>query len=479
MQIDSSLLDRFSRFETFALSNKDNAIAEQTGEGGMDIQPKKTRDFIGNIGRSAASKHVNQNVRFHFADTIRKMFNVPLIDDLPEPVLSAIKYDDAPKGKPLTARRIRAVVTAVQDFISDANEIKANLDAAGLKGIGDDTITAALTACGSDKDAVQFLKNHVGLFFGDDKGNQLSVAEVKDKVASLVANLADLRKAANGDKAVFQAGIDFLHANQVDPVMLVSIFGDMVKAAGEIKIDVKGFDPGASGARMHEAVKQFDAGLDSAAKRLSEQFTARAQVFTGSEKKVKFASLHTFLATAVLAKQGGAVAEKMQKTLESHTMKNLLSMYYHLGYEASSGDVITDEPFVPRSGDKDLAIKYLNQPASQARVIEKLMKRPSLRETGPVFPLVEGTLISMFFLEKAFRLRSAAGGSPVSLRVLGEKFVSSSLNEESPIRWYGASDLDKDSAYAVQKDFLLRAYESVLGSDTTDYPELRKSILAL
>ena len=479
MGIDPSLMTQFSRFQTFATSNKDNAIATRAGEGGMDIQPKRTLDFVGNIGRTPASKMQNRYVRNLFNDTIKGMFNVSDLRDLPETVLSAMKYEDTFTGKPLTARRIRAVVTVVQDFINDADEIKDRLADAGLRGVGDAEIRAALGACGRDRDAVQFLKNHVELFFCNDKGDQRSIVEVKDKVASLVANLADLRKAANGDKAVFRAGIDFLHANQVDPVMLVSIFGDMVKAAGEIKIDVKGFDPDVSGARMHEAVKQFDAGLDSAAKRLSEQFTARAQVFTGSEKKVKLASLHTFLATAALAKQDGAVAEKMQKTLESSTMTGLLSMYYHLGYEASSGDLISDDPFVPRHDDKDLGLQYLNKPASQARVIEKLMKRPSLRDTGPVFPLAEGTLISVFFLDKALRLRSTVGGNPpMSPGVLGEKFVSSSL-AESPIRGYNDSSLDKDSAYAVQKDFLLRAYASVFGSDTTDYPEIRKNILAL
>ena len=478
MTIAPEVLTQFSRFQTFATSHEDNTIAARFGDGGLGIQPKSTLDFVGNIGRSSASKAQNKQVRYLFNDTICSIFHVSKVADLPGTVLSVMKSEDTSKGKPLTARRIRAVVDAVQDFIKEADEIKANLAAAGLDGIGEDKIKAAVSACGNDRDAVQFLKDHVGLLFCDDKGGQRSVAEVKDKVASLVANIADLRKAANGDKAVFQAGIDFLHANQVDPVMLVSIFGDMVKAAGEIKIDVNGFDPDVSGARMHEAVKQFDASLDSAAKRLSEQFTSRAQVFTGSEKKVKFASLRTFLVTAMLAKQGGAVVEKMQNALGSYTMKGLLSMYYHLGYEASSGDLITDEPFVPRRGDKNLDIKHLNKPASQARVIEKLMKRPSLRETGPVFPLAEGALISMFFLERSLRLRAAVGGGPVPQEVLGTKFVSSSL-AESPIRGYGGSTLDSDSAYAVQKDFLLRAYASVFGTEATQYETLRESIEAL
>ena len=40
MGIDPSLLTQFTRFQTFALSNKDNAIAARAGGGGLDVQPK-------------------------------------------------------------------------------------------------------------------------------------------------------------------------------------------------------------------------------------------------------------------------------------------------------------------------------------------------------------------------------------------------------------------------------------------------------
>lgn len=478
MEIDPNLLTQFSRFQTFALSNKDNTIAERSGDGGLDIQPKTMRDFVGNIGRTSASKMQNKYVRHLLADTIKGMFHVSDLRDLPEPVLSALKCEDTPKGKPLTARRIRAVVTAVQDFISDADEIKKLLDDADLKGIGDDTIRAALTACGGDKNAVQFLKSHVKLFFCDDKGNPRSVAEVKDKIASLVANFADLRKAANGDMAVFEAGKAFLEANPVDPTMLVSIFGDMVKAAGEIKVDKKGFNPSASGAKMHEAVKQFSESFESATQRLADQFTTRAQVFTRTEKEVNVRSLRTFLATAVLAKQGDSFVRQMQETYESPTMKILLNMYYNLGYEASSGDLFTDDPFVPRKDDKDLDLPILNKPTVQEDVIRRLMKWRSRSEPGPILELADTTLASMFYVEQALHLRHAVVGGTAPDKVLGTKFVSS-CEKASVISKYDGSRLDADSDYAVQKDFLLRAYERVFKSEAPEWEALKKSILAL
>ncbi|MBQ6337956.1 MAG: hypothetical protein IJI36_02315 [Kiritimatiellae bacterium] len=481
MGIDPSLLTQFTRFQTFALSNKDNAIAARAGDGGLDIQPKKTIDFIGNIGRTPASKAQNRYVRYLFNDTIKGMFNVSDMRDLPEPVLAAMKHEDTTTGKPLTARRIRAVVTVVQAFISDADEIRGNLAAAGLHGVGDDAIRAALGACGRDADAVQFLKDHVGMFFCDDKGEQRSAAEVKDKVASLVANFADLRKAANGDKAVFDAGKAFLEANLVDPAMLVSIFGDMAKAAGEIKIDVKGFAPSAPAPEMYKAVKQFNASLDSVSRRLAEQFTARAQVFTGSEKAVNTLSLRTFLVTAALARHGDAFVRKMQETYESKSMRDLLGMYYNLGYNASVGDLLFDgdvDLFEPRANDKEVA-RLAYMPADkekQAAVIRRLMQHDR-DNPSPVFRLAQSAVANMFCLERGFRLRNAATGAS-SPDVLGAKFVRTDVGTESRPRHVGNHlDLNDEVAYAVQKDFLLRAYALVFGSETTEYESIREKIV--
>ena len=145
MGIDPSLLTQFTRFQTFALSNKDNAIAARAGGGGLDIQPKKTIDFIGNIGRTPASKAQNRYVRYLFNDTIKGMFNVSDMRDLPEPVLAAMKHEDTTTGKPLTARRIRAVVTVVQkDFLLRAYALVFGSETTEYESIREKIVMAAM-----------------------------------------------------------------------------------------------------------------------------------------------------------------------------------------------------------------------------------------------------------------------------------------------------------------------------------------------
>lgn len=71
---------------------------------------KKTEwDYYGNIGRRADSRKTNNEVRTLFMSTILGMFGVASEEQLPETLRAAMKLHDYGEGRPLSARRIRAV----------------------------------------------------------------------------------------------------------------------------------------------------------------------------------------------------------------------------------------------------------------------------------------------------------------------------------------------------------------------------------
>lgn len=107
-------------------------IAPADGEGGFAARGIVARswDFIGNVGRFGASSAKNDAVRDLFKSTILRMFGVSDAAQLPEPLQDAMKLGDYGKGKPLSARRIKAVKAAL-DRLKEAQDYAANAVAGG------------------------------------------------------------------------------------------------------------------------------------------------------------------------------------------------------------------------------------------------------------------------------------------------------------------------------------------------------------
>ena len=111
--------DAFKAFTDFATQAKSGStIAQVGGEkntvvgsgplAGRTIVAKTGFDFVGNVGRRQASRDVNNAVRDLFKQAIEDMFGCP--EKIPPSVQDAMKLEDFGKGKPLTARRVRALV---------------------------------------------------------------------------------------------------------------------------------------------------------------------------------------------------------------------------------------------------------------------------------------------------------------------------------------------------------------------------------
>ena len=159
-------------------------------------------DFIGNIGRTKEAKGKNDAVRTLFSDTIKGMFGVSDMEDLPDSVKAAMKLNDYGKGKPLTARRIRAVQTAVDQYLASvAQEVGVPADDSFK-----DLFRQVQLACHDDKVALSIVTANIKPILIDSSRNLRSVADIQAKVADIVASCDELRQVANGNQAVLVAG---------------------------------------------------------------------------------------------------------------------------------------------------------------------------------------------------------------------------------------------------------------------------------
>lgn len=123
MKIDmTGLNETLSTFAQFANAseNRDRALAMLGPDGsGRNISiVEKHGDFVGNVGRGAASRETNEIVRDIFLNAVVAQYGTKM-SDVPQKVLDALRDVDFGKGKPLTARRIRAVLLAHQEVQAD------------------------------------------------------------------------------------------------------------------------------------------------------------------------------------------------------------------------------------------------------------------------------------------------------------------------------------------------------------------------
>ena len=197
---------QFKAFEAFVRPSriKDGTLVQagDSANGAFTIEPKSKFDFIGNIGRSAESKCTNNTVRNIFLATVIKMFGGNKYDDacLPPSVREAMKFNDFDTGKPLSARRIRAVTTAINQYVeSRAQQLENVLSGAGIAKTDavKERIRTAVRACGGDGDVfAALLENPKAFLFGAAQCNDrtlLDNADVTQRVKDLAADVHTLR----------------------------------------------------------------------------------------------------------------------------------------------------------------------------------------------------------------------------------------------------------------------------------------------
>ena len=248
MAIDFQAQSRYEQFTDFAAKATKEKTIVGTKDFGMRIVPKSKFDFVGNIGRSAASKAANNAVRSSFMDSVLGIFGVKDAKDLPDSVKTAMKLDDYGKGRPLTARRILAVKAAV-DQVLDA---KAKpLEAAAAKHgipINADTkkmILAAVSVCVDDQDVLDVVTECItGVLRYENKALKASdllwkLEGIKGRVRAIAAYVDEVRLGSGGDPEVCADGLRLL-GRQNGQVMRPGQCRFMAECIGELRLAANG-----------------------------------------------------------------------------------------------------------------------------------------------------------------------------------------------------------------------------------------------
>ena len=275
----SDAISQYEKFSSFTspASVKDRTIVQvgQDTAGISSIEAKKKIDFVGHIARSTESRNANNAVRDLFKTTVIAMFGGQGKDDvscIPEEIRTAMKLDDyEDKGKPLTARRIRAVKTAVDQYVDGrADQVAQKL--AKQMGVGavDDNlkglIRTAVRSCGGDEDVLAaILENPKGVLVGN---GPLGDEEVAGRVKDLAAAVDSLRQATGGDRKLFDAALPFLNDPKGAVPLAKPLLDGMVEVVDKLGPDdlakFSTLKPGASGQDVHGAVVKLGEILDKA-----------------------------------------------------------------------------------------------------------------------------------------------------------------------------------------------------------------------
>lgn len=225
---DNAQFNEFVRFASQEGVSGRTTLESTQGTGVMTITAKSKRDFVGNIGRSDESKAANKDVRDLFMNSVLKMFGASKLEDLPDVVMAAMKPEDfKAEGKPLTARRVLAVQTAMrQNEMEMLIGAEMGIDVGANKELRD-RIHAAVEACGGNEEVFSvFQENYREILF-EKKDGHLSDGPVlrgERAVRSWVKELAPalewLRKQIRIQKAdpeFFDVAKPFLACNLQDP----------------------------------------------------------------------------------------------------------------------------------------------------------------------------------------------------------------------------------------------------------------------
>lgn len=357
---------QYSRFVEFASQRNDAANQEtiaRAGEVDHGILGGRTinvadGDRVGKFRRSDDLQDANNLTRKLFRQSIVDIFGG--VSKIPASVREAMKLDDYDKGKPLTVRRIMAVKAAVDVYVARAAEafphaqakaaadhlydgtVHAPLDARERARI-DRLVSTAVNAAVSDQDALELV---VACAKDIVKGgvSLRSEEQVKDRVAGIVANVAELKAVAKGNQAVVRAGLDFLESmcgKPLPPGMIETFVRTTMKQSiGAIKALAADSD----GIDLHKAVVQmFDNFLKAGE-------AANATSVTGREGDVK-TRFRDFSVQLMMIRLGDGLLPGIKTLLESKGA--VLNSFY--------GDIAGDD--MRFEGTDPVVREYMKQPA--------------------------------------------------------------------------------------------------------------------
>lgn len=315
----------FQKFVDFASGPvKGGAIANMDGT--RHTVSKSSSDGVGgfySLFRSQGNKNANDVTRILFKQSVAEIFGGE--DKIPDSVKTAMKMDDFGQGKPLTARRIMAVKSAVDQFNAAFDTAKTNARDAFTKAgpAGKDQLEASIhdmvDRCKGDPELLSLVSRYSGQILLAGDNTLRSDAAIRQKVDGLRANLQEIRELSKSNPALKQAGLEFLdslHGKSVPQ----GLIGKLVNAAKAVPIkDVTSLSGSSSAVDINKAIRQFDRSVNSVI-----DDTGASRALDGGDELLPTRNL---VETLVVSRFSKGERKGIQTALSTPTASKLQSLY--------------------------------------------------------------------------------------------------------------------------------------------------------
>jgi hypothetical protein len=285
----------------------------------IDVNENDVAGIRGHISRTRTDRESNDEVRRLFAKTIANMFHGER--NIPESVLTAMKLDDFGEGKPLTARRIRLVEAEIEKVVTSQKSLVDHIvgmigdlvdpEELGPRGGVRFDLDLIIGSHGLERngDMVSLLGNAnvvKGLVL-DGKGQAVGLNEMSSRVAGLKMNAEELRKAAKGDKTLFEAGMKYLEGLAGKSLPRGAITALIGSVRGASLGAVNGLSGKSSASSLDKADAQFEKAVEDAGRLFWQYEKDDAPESTVCDR----ASLNDFVARMVLAHASADGADRI------------------------------------------------------------------------------------------------------------------------------------------------------------------------
>ncbi|MBO7655291.1 MAG: hypothetical protein J6U40_10255 [Kiritimatiellae bacterium] len=340
---------QFAQFESF-LGKADSEKAIASKGTGMSIDVKKSVDFVGHVLRGQASRGMNDDVRETFKSTILKMFGVTDEQALPDEVKSAMKLEDFKKGKPLTARRIRAVTESVSKiFGSKISELEhvARVQGVPMPPETTERIKTAVMASIDDSELFTFVSQNIkGLLIAESdlpmgiSGQQTIITQPNftAKLNKLTAIFGALRTAANGDPDLFKAGekwlAEIINTNRPlpTPAQLQSV---LTSVGQQIELTARHVDKLKN---PHVGAEDLNVILREIFQTVDQIMANNSRILSAYDSDDEGNPCRAFLIAAILNKcVGPSALAKAKQVMDSYSTSDLKDLYHHIADDLRCG----------------------------------------------------------------------------------------------------------------------------------------------
>lgn len=343
---DAFIKTQFRNFVDFAQGKADGTKVRVLIGNEEHAIGAKSECFLNKIFfRAPSNKAVNNEVRTLFRQSVAQMFGGE--EHMPPSVRTAMRLGDYGKGRPLTARRIRAVQSALAQIAAKHDALlEKGLNEYGdrANGLAADRIKLAFSSCHGNADAMDIVDKHLGTIIESGEGDLRGEQAVKDRVEGMVGNLEQLKTLSRRNPAIYEAGKQMLMF--VGKPVPRDILAGLVRAANRAPLNLlRRLDEGSTGLDIHKTLRQFYDTI------LAAMESTGAGKKYAAEPDAKTA-LRAFAGTIILSRCSADALRNIRDALTSPTNAHLCRLYSRY-QEGETDGVPEDTPDETVEGLRD------------------------------------------------------------------------------------------------------------------------------